>query len=143
LLRCVCDPKHCLEKGKIVWGIEKGKYTHVRIDDCMEIPDTEKRCDCLIFFFPVHRSKNIVFIVEVKGRDYEFEEVQEKFCNSIRRIESLEDVRRKVAIIPVLYADRHKSDASRIAPHYKVSTTKGKIGMVLLNHGDDISKSLK
>lgn len=141
LLRCVCVK--CLEKGKVVWGAKEGKYAHVRIDGCMQIPDEEKRCDCAIFYFPNHFQKTVVFVVEVKGRNYDFRAVQEKFDNSIRRIESLEEVRDRCVAIPVLYAKRHPSGSRRAIPHYRVSSNKGRLTMVLLNHGDDICKCLK
>jgi hypothetical protein len=109
----------------------------------MDIPDEEKRCDCVIFYFPINFKKIIVFVIEVKGRNYDFEEVQKKFENSIKRLESLEEVRNRAIIIPVLYAQRHRSRSKRTVPHCRVPSSKGELTMVLLNHGDDICKPLK
>jgi len=142
LLRCICDTRRCLERGKIVWAGEDGSFTHVRIDGCMEIPEGEKRCDCMIFYFPQNK-RTVVFVVEVKSRSYHFAEVQEKLENSIRRLESLEEVRHEAVTIPVLYARRHLSDSRRTVPYYKVSTSKGRLTMALLNYGEDICKCLK
>ena len=109
----------------------------------MEIPEGEKRCDCILFYFPNHKKKTVVFVVEVKSLNYDFSEVQEKFENSIKRVESLEEIRNRAVTIPVLYAKRHWTNWTRVVPHYRVSSSKGKLTMVLLNHGVDICESLK
>lgn len=142
LFRCICKESECKEQGSILWSSNDGKYVHIRIDGCV-IKSDDKKCDCLLMYFPSNTSKIIMFFIEVKGRSYSLSEVKEQIENTISIIESVCNQIKRRVLVPVCYAKSHPKDNKRFISSYRVKSSNGPLTIVLLNYGEDIKKACR
>lgn len=144
LKSCVCNSLNCCYKGKIIWDITDGDFVHLQFDQCVMKDEPQKRCDCIIFFQSIN-GKNVVFIVEFKERWYSLTEVQDKittcYMKMLNEINFLQ--RKKIIIIPLLYASRHISGAKRTFAKYPIKIRGKSKSIVYLKNGENITKALK
>ncbi|MCR6691412.1 MAG: hypothetical protein MRT15_03400 [archaeon YNP-LCB-003-016] len=86
--RCLCNIGECRERGKVCWEADGGQYFHIRVDGCVECFTGLKRADCVILH-PIHDGKICAFIVEVKTRYYDLDEVREKIENTLNVLDNI------------------------------------------------------
>ena len=103
-----------------------------------------KRCDCIIFFqFSNDETHIFAFVVEVKDRWYSLTEVKEKIETCIERLTSeINIARSRTVVIPVLYAERHISNARRTFSNYPVRIRGKPQAIKYLKHGDEITNAV-
>ena len=142
---CICDYGTCIEKGKIVWNNNQGSFIHIRIDGCVIKNNLTNACDCIIIFLPFNNDKLITFIVELKDSyGYSLDKIkcQLQICIDKILAESI-IIQTKSLIIPILYANRHISNAKRIFHSYFIKIRGKKQNIIYLKYGENILNSLK
>lgn len=141
---CLCPRGHCRERGKIVWDGSYGNYIHLRFNHCIMNNEPFKRCDCIVFFqFADDETNVFIFVVEVKDRWYKLTEIQEKMKTCIEKLcNEIGIIRPRTVVIPVLYAERHISNARRTFSNYPVKIMGKSHAIKYLKHGERITNAI-
>jgi len=139
---CICE-KECYERGKIVWNDEDGVYIHLRIDQCVIKDEPIKRADCAIFSQYNCINHIYLYIIEVKDNWYSLSDIREKIFLTYQKLnKDLEFINEKITIIPVLYANRHISNARRTFHAYTITFGSKNQSIKYLHNGINIINAL-
>jgi hypothetical protein len=143
-----CECKQCKEKGKVCWENDKYQYTHVRVDGCIEryierLNHLElthlKKADCAIFR-PTGHCEIYAFIIEVKSKNYDLDEVKEKIENTLNVLDKI--LNYQIIPVPILYAELHRKKEIRYVLQKKVKY-KGRAYLITpLKYCDKIEKAM-
>lgn len=142
---CICsEGEGCIERGKITWDNSKGDHLHLRIDHCVINDGPIKRCDCIIFFqFQDEGADRVfVFVIEIKDKWYKLHEIKDKIQTCVDKLHELGLLDRNVVVIPVLYAEKHISNAKRTFYMYRVKIRGKPNSIKYLKHGERITKAI-
>jgi len=105
--------------------------------------EPKKRCDCIIVFQFKGQSQIFIFIIEVKDKYYSLTEIQQKLQTCIEKwLDEIGIERGKMVIIPILYAERHISNAKRTFNMYPVNILGAPKAIRYLKHGDQITDAI-
>jgi len=137
--KCLCNISKCKEKGKVCWEINGGQYFHIRVNGCIQYLTDLKRADCVILH-PIHDGKIYAFIIEVKTRNYDLDEVKEKIENTL---DVLNNTLNCLFIpIPILYAKSHRK-WKRYAFQKRVKYKGSPILITFLKYCESIQKAIR
>lgn len=144
-LNCQCNINECKEKGKVCWKSDEDQCLHIRIDGCMDyfVDNLKnlKKADCLML--SVYKEKIYTFIVEVKTRHYDLNEIKEKFENTLNLLnELLEDYKKQIIVVPIVYAESHIIQWKRYAFNIKLKYAGKKALIAFLKYCEPIQRAL-
>lgn len=84
-----------------------------------------------------------IFVIEVKDRWYKLTDVQEKIQTCIEKLRNEIGITRpRTVVIPVLYAEKHISNAKRTFFYYPVRIMGKRHVIQYLKHGEKITKAI-
>ncbi|MCX8204994.1 MAG: hypothetical protein N3H31_05030 [Candidatus Nezhaarchaeota archaeon] len=111
---CQCNISNCREEGGVCWEEDGHRYVHVRVDGCVESLKALKKVDCLIL---CSRGGAVyAFLIEVKARNYDIDEVKEKMEGTLSVLNDILDCPdRKLIVVPIVYAESHRISWRRYA----------------------------
>ena len=142
LLRCKCNLAACKEKGKVCWEKTEGQYVHIRVDECVEYFRDLKKADCLILYFNC-KGEGYAFIIEVKTKRYDLNDIKEKMENTISMLEDIQEYyNKRLVIIPIVYAKSHRIQWRRYAFLMKLRYRGGRALMAFLKYCENIQKAI-
>ena len=123
LSNCLCDISECKEcRGKVCLKADGKQYLHIKVNGCLEISPNLKRADCVILH-PIRKDRIHVFIIGVKTRHYDLDEVKEKMENTLKILDGILNC--SLVPFPVIYAESHGRSIKRYALVKKIEY-KGK-----------------
>jgi len=137
--KCLCDTSKCKERGKVCWEADGGQYLHVRVDGCLGHLADLKKADCVIV--RLARDKVYAYVIEVKSRRYDLDEVREKMENTLNALYDI--LRCAIVPIPVLYAESHERWVVRYALHKKVRYKGRAYPITFLKYCQSLQKAVE
>jgi hypothetical protein len=137
--KCSCK-NECKEKGKVCWESDGYQYFHIRVNGCMEGLNGLKRADCVIFR-PTHNGKIYAFVIEVKTRYYDLDEVKEKIENTLNVLDNI--LNYSLIPIPIVYAESHRKWVKRYALQKKVRYKGKAFPITFLKYCESFQKAIR
>lgn len=141
LSTCFHDPKtQCLQGGDISWDNKIDQYLHLRFDGCICTTEPIKRCDCIIFRFPVSGNKPFMYAIEVKQGNPNLAEVQAKIQYCVDRMMNIvSNCSSSFRIIPVLCASAFHGLNARAFFGYRIAIGGKKVTIRKRLHKESIN----